>query len=576
MVAWLLGGLLVVLVAIHMARPRFKEFTLSAARFFNALPPARKGQPRLRLGNPFKSWPLYLQFPILLLLLVAVLSIDDTFAGGESKGLGVWFMVDTSASMSTSQQGTTRMDAAQEEIKQAMMQAKSAVGSALLSEEELLNQFVDQKKTSFCLKLSAFDLEQRDLIVSPDAKATEQTANELIARPLGTDLNLIRTALSLLEDQSESECVITHLIVVSDQPAPEWVADEQITSITDVIWRDVGQAVDNIGFTDIQLSQNPLTGLVREVNLEVTAFGVAPTNSKLLITAPDGTALLDEPIAWQGNNKSRHTFAPSGAGQYTLQLSPGGAYDYDDEAIIEISDGEQIRVDWQLNERGLVEQLGWPQEKQQPHLRIVPYQSQIDDIPTLMVGNGYPQEGANSGQPDELIEIRDFYESSPLLADLNFDVAESLGIRGVNQSSLPEGFQPVLRGNDDLIWLAQREKPPAAYVPGLPIAVDDNLGHFSTTAFFNAVRWLLQERPLPAPYTLTTPEEPEPEGNRLALHEEEGNTAREPYSFGNLDNLEPVSTGSERAPIWPILLAVAVLIFLIERGLAAFGSEKWR
>ena len=89
MVAYLLGGSLIALVAIHMARPRFKEITLSAARFFKDLPPARKGQPRLRLANPFPSRPLYLQLTILLLLLMAVLSIDDRFTGTESQGLGI-------------------------------------------------------------------------------------------------------------------------------------------------------------------------------------------------------------------------------------------------------------------------------------------------------------------------------------------------------------------------------------------------------------------------------------------------------------------------------------------------------
>jgi len=462
----------------------------------------------------------------------------------------MWIVVDTSASMSTLQNGVTRMQIAHQEIDQAIAKAKEAGKGAVM-----------------CLRLSSFDLERQD-VVTRDARVGRQAVKDLQPRPLGTDLNLVRSLLNLRDDQVGSECVITHFVVLSDLSAPEWVVDSDTAR---VIWRDVGLAVDNVGFTNIQGIRHPLTGLVREVNVEIAAFGTAPADAKLVVTDPDGSRVLDEKLTWLDDNRWQGAFSPSGSGLYTLEVSPGGAYRYDDQAVIEIGDGEAIRVDWQLDDRHLPEQLGWLEDREQPHLRVVPFHrngAETDDLPILVVGSDY-------GQANGPVEIFDFYESSPLLADLNFDVAESLGIRGI---ALPEGFQPVLRDMHGLVWLAQRDSPPAAYVPGLPTGADDNLGRFSTTVFYNAVRWLLRERPLPPLYTLTepTPGELNPQGNRLALHEDEGNTARTPRSFGRFDDLKPIRTDSLREPKWPTFLTLAVLAFSIERGFAAFGGKRWR
>jgi len=545
--AGLLGSLCIILVVIYMARPPLDPRVLSAARFFNILPPARKSKEwRLRPGNLRLSLPFCFQLLVLLLLTAAVLLSQVTKAAGEAQRIGMWIVVDTSASMSTSQDGVTRMQNAYWEIEQAIAKAEKAGTDAGL-----------------CLQLSGFDLDPW-YFSTGGTRAVQQAARTLEPRPLGTDLDIVRNLFNSLGDQSESECTITHFVVVCDLPAPAWV----ISSTAQVIWRDVGSVVDNVGFTNIQGGRHPLTGLVREVNVEITAYGAAPADAELVVTAPDGSSVLDETLTWLDDNTWQGMFSPADPGLYHLEVSPGGAYGYDDHAVIEISDGEVIRVDWQLDDYRLPEQLGWVEDRERPHLRVVRRESVTNTIPILIVGSGYRQEGG--GQ----IEILDFYEISPLLADLNFDVAESLGIQGI---ALPEGFQPVLRDVHGLVWLAQRDSPPAAYVPGLPTSADDNLGRFSTTVFFNAVRWLLQERPLPPLYTLTepTPGRLNPEGNRLALHEDEGNTARTPHSYGSFDDLKPVRTGNLQEPRWPMFLTLAMLVFLIERGCAAFRSKRW-
>lgn len=551
MTAWLIGlGIAcIALIIIYMTRPPFKPHVVSSARFFNDLPPA-KDTCHLGWGKPLLSRSFWLQLFILANLIVALLSFQKTIASGETVSLGVWIIVDTSASMSTIQGGDTRMVAARQEIDRIIAQAKEVSGDI-----------------PPCIGLSSFDLELKHRVSSDrDALDVRQAVAGLEPRPLGTDLTLVRA----LTNSLESGCTVSHFVVVSDLPAPAWVADDDATRM---IWRDVGSAVDNVGFTTIQGNRHPLTGLVREITVEITAFGKAPSDTKLDITARDGSPVFEETLAWTDDNTWQGTFSAPHPGRYILRISPGGAYGYDDEAVIDVADGEAIRVDWRLDDHSLPVQLGWLEDQEQPHFHVIPHshlqQSEAITRPILIVGSGYRQAA------DGPIEILDFYEPSPLLADLNFDVAESLAIQGI---TLPKELQPVLRGVDGLVWLAQRDDPPVAYVPGLPTGGDDNLGRFSTTAFFNAVRWLLQERPVLPLYTLTGPEPAnlEPEGNRLALHEGEGNTARTPRSFGGIKDLRPSPASGQEKPIWPMLLALAVLLFLIERGLTAFGSEKWR
>lgn len=282
---WLFIGFIGVLVAIHMARPRFLRRELSAARFFTQLPQPKETRSRLRFGRPPVTRSLVMQMLVLLLLLTALFLSQKTFGSRESRGFGVWFVVDTSASMTAQQEGKPRMALVPGEIDAALDQVQEAAVSQDLA---------------VCYKLSALDMERRDLLMSRDAGAIRQAAGNLEPRALGTDLDLIRTLLGLLENQSDSQCLVTHLVVVTDLPAPDWISEQGPVSI---IWRDVGIKVNNIGFTGIQPSRNPLTGLVREVRAAVTAYGRPPKDAVLRVTGPDGARLMEEKIKWQAGNK---------------------------------------------------------------------------------------------------------------------------------------------------------------------------------------------------------------------------------------------------------------------------------
>ncbi len=98
-----------------------------------------------------------------------------------------------------------------------------------------------------------------------------------------------------------------------------------------------------------------------------------------------------------------------------------------------------------------------------------------------------------------------------MLNDVNLDVAEQAGIQGL--AALPDGFLPVLSGEDQKIWIAARAEPPAVYVPGLPVFDDDNLSALSQTIFFNALRELLGQRTFPPLYSLTSSAAPSQPGH---------------------------------------------------------------
>jgi hypothetical protein len=556
---WLMGGFIGLMVVIHMARPHYKEHCLSQAQFFVDLTTVVETERRWRPGNPLRSYALPLRLLFLLLLLVAFwLTFAERISGQVDmrQTVGVWLLMDTSASMSAVQNGQTRMEWGQ-------LEASLAIAHALEAAEG----------SDICFRLSTFDMARRNLHSQADPSLLLNLLSQLTPRPLGTDVSLVRTIageLSLddgdMEDNIETGCPVTHLLVITDLPAPDWLAE--INSVP-IIWRDIAVPVANVGFTDLYAIRDPITGLVNNVHLEVTAFGVPPASVQVTVEGPTGRIIMDEQITdWTGAQVWRNSFTPDEEGAYQLRLSPGGAYAYDDVAEITIQGLGQLSVDWQLTDTTLPNLLNWHVVSGSQDLRVVAYDRPSDStVPTLFVGNSY-EHLAN--QPKSIL---DFDEGSPLLTDVNLDAVEQLGLTGPELST---DFIPVLRGEDDSIWLAQRRNPPAAYVPGLPVFRDDNLGRFSTLVFLNAVHWLVQQQPTIPLYTLTSPDQPELGDGRLALHSGEGNTATFPFSQGELDDLQPIRTQHEGRPVWHMLLSLAAAIFLVERGLAAYGGGRWR
>ncbi len=541
---WIFGGFLAVLVIVHMARPRYLRREISSVRFFMQMPQPKQTKSRLRFGKPPLTFSFIIQLFILLLLLTAVFLALTNYGSKKNKQVGVWFIVDTSASMTTQQNG-----------KQRMAAAKLAAGTLL----KQVAAEAGKQKMAVCYKLSALDMEVRDILTADETGAVSQAVEQLEPRALGTDLSLVRALPARLgrrgqENLAAAGCFVTHLVVVTDCPAPDWITRQDSVR---VIWRDIGSKTASIGISAIRGVRNPLTGSVREVNIEVSKYGEAPAGTRLQVTSPEGEPVLNEILKWQ-DNIWQGSFKPTGPGSYRFNLTPFGAYVLDNTAVIEIEDERTIRVDWQAADDRLLKTLGWKVDNVNPHLVVTTQMPQETGTPALVVGKGY---GAGS----RVGEIRDFIESSPLLEDLNFDAAEMVGLHGIQ---LPEGFDPVLRGIDGRVWLGTGQDPLCAYVPGFPTGDDDTVGRFSAAVFFNALRWLLKERRLSPLYTLTSVYQPEPSGTRLALHQGEGNTYRDVFSYGEIGNLNPVKASGGSQPIWPLLVAFAMVLFLVERLMA--------
>jgi hypothetical protein len=542
---WVFVALAAALVVIYMARPNFRHAVLSAAHFFSD-DPVLGSTTRIAWSTPRPTPLFYLQMLVLLLLLLAVPPRRVAAVMDGPVRTGIRVLVDRSASMSTRQDGATRFDAAIAALRSVAVRQQSAIA---------------------CFTLSAFDLELTT-IAENVASAGELVAlvSRLQPRPLGTELSLVQRALAEVPAASGVEgsraapgsCAIGATIVVSDMPAPPWM--DGPASRGDV-WIDVSRPAPNAGIVDLADTRDRVSSKVQSVRIVVGTFAGTPTsNVTLSVRSPDGAVRTHPVRAWDGPTGSVDVI-PSLPGRYALQVNPGGAYRYDDEAAIDVPPSGPVRVDWRVARREWVSRLGWTEDRDNPDLRVLPSIEMLDSRPAIVLGSGYaPRSGLT--QP-----VTTFLETSPLVTGLNFDVAERSGIKGT--PSLPPGFNAVLSGPENVVWIAERAAPLAAFVPGLPLDGDDNVARLSSTVFLNAARWILERRPRPPLFTLTSPEEPEPSGTRITLHPGEGNTARTPRSVGTFDPGAPRGrqTG-RRLALWPWLVASAALVFLSERGLA--------
>jgi hypothetical protein len=537
---YVFGALAAALVVIYMARPNFRRAVLSAALFFRD-DPVLGSTSRIAWSTPHPTPLFYLQLSVLLLLLLAVPHCPAATVMDRSGKIGVRVLLDRSASMSTRQDGATRFDAAIAALRSVATSQQSAI---------------------VCFTLSAFDLELTT-IAENVASAGElvDLVSRLQPRPLGTDLSLVERALADPPLTAPAVCPTGTTIVVSDMPAPPWMEGPDGPASRGDVWMDVSQPAQNAGIVDLVDHRDRVSGEVQRVRIVVGTFdGMATSNVTLDVRSPDGTVRTHPVEAWDGAT-GRVDLIPSLPGRYTFHVNQGGAYRYDDDAAIDVRPSGPVRVDWRIARREWLTRLGWIEDRDNPDLRVLPSIEMLDSRPAIVLGSGYAP-GTGAAQP-----VTTFLETSPLLTGLNLDVAERSGMKGA--PSLPPGFNAVLSGPEGVVWIAERGTPVAAFVPGLPLDGDDNVARLSSTVFFNAARWILERRPRPPLFTLTSPEQQEPSGNRIALHPGEGNTGRSPRSLGTFDPRAPRGPQTERRlALWPWLVAAAALVFLTERGLA--------
>lgn len=528
----LLATALAVLAVIYMRRPLFRAVTVSVARFLVDFPEPTTAHRRWSPAIPLRSLSFWLQLAVLSLLMAAVVMEASRLTGLGRARLGVWILVDTSYSMTTRQSGGTRFDLARAAAERAIERAGSQVDAE-----------------APCFRLSSFDLRRLERLGNGSADAARSALGDLAPQAMGTDLS---AAMGALSAPAPEGCPITHVVVVTDRPVPAIPGDTDRS----LVWIDISSPVDNIGIAGVDVQRDAFTGAVREVAASIAAWGTRPADARAVIFGPDGRKLQEHLADWSQYGPWRVPFEPKGPGVYRIELSPPGAYDGDDIAELEVNAGSGLRVDWRVADRRFADRLGWASDAGQPMLKVVGDPAQAGPEPTLIVGPGY--RGGSS--PVEL-----FADRHPILSGVNFDVLDGAGMPGAR---LPAGFHVVAADAGRRVWIAVRETPRAAYIPGLPSMKDTPLDNAATLLFFNAVRWLLAEQPAAIPVRWRSAA-----GAAIEAPLDEGDTAGDPRSHGSLDDLVPRPAGEAPTPIWPYLIAVGAAIFAVERGHAAV---RWR
>jgi hypothetical protein len=529
-------GLMIVLVLLYMARPRYEKRRVSSAAFFGELPESRQSRFRLRFANPLLRRPLYLQMLVLGLTLLALWLANMQWTRQQEVSQ-VLLILDTSASMDTTAAGESRFQQAQKRLGDIVAVVERAATG----------------ETQPRYSLATFDMEIRSLNEGIAASTVASFASTIEPRPLGTDLAILR---GFIERQVAT---YSHVFVVTDTPPPGW--SETVEG--GLVWQNIGDAADNIGFESIVAVRDPLSGAVERIQFVIRAHG-NPQPCSVQILDENDEILFERELTWR-DGLFRGQFVPPVTVETQLlrfQLSEGGAYHWDDRADIIVQTQPDLAIDWQV-ETPQLQRLFRSSDATDPRVQITSQWSPNHSLPQLVIGPGFQTSESR---------VRDFTEH-PILTDLNLDVAERLV--PLNHE-LPEGMIPVLRTQTGRVWAAVTTNPPSVFIAGLPQLDDSDEGKFTTTLFFNSLRWLLEQTP-PAPlYALTSPNQQNPESGITVLHPGEGDTQQvmTPASVPQIDSLTKTSTS--QVPIWPPFFFAVVLVMGVERWLAVWGGRSWR
>ncbi len=545
--AGLCAALIPLLALLHMRKPRYLTRRVSAARFFDEVTAAENIQTQWRWTNPLKSPPFVMQALCLLLISAALVSEDKVWYTVDEPGdLHLWVWIDTSSSMATQVDGTIMLDLA----RAALRENRDALA---------------QQQRRPILHLTAFDLEQRDLGHNLSPAQFETAVAALKPRPLGTDLSL--PMRSRERDEGRLQGADPLVLVISDLPAPTWVRTDPNARL---VWHDVGDAVANHGFSEVRAVANPFLGGQPLIEIAVHRFG-APTEVRLDLKARNDAFHDNLPIRFQAD-RGTYLFTPPKPGVYELTLVPEDAYGADNQVVIAVQDDAEFVVDWRHPDRTWLDQLGWQNQTDHAAFTVLaPHQSADADRqrPRLIIGPGF--------QPGET-RIDWFREGSPLLDQVNLDVAETL--RALPAPDLPPLF-PVLADSNGVPWVGRHDAPTTVYLAGFPTGVGDQ-ARLTTLLWFNAVQTLLSKGNANPLFTRTRIDAATVETNlppfRLDLHPGEGRTWLPPQSHGRerLTATDTPTTIQRSVLWWPWLLGAALVFFALERVLAVIGGPAWR
>lgn len=513
-------------LAWYLQRPAPRDMALSFARLLPDPPKAPRQVPRLALALPVRSLAFWLHLLAVVLALAAIWADLRFRLATPDPQIGLRIVLDVSHGMGTVAGGASRLDLARALARDEAAVARAAAGAAPYCDEVILAG-LSQRRTGL---------------------AGVETATVL---PEGADT----LALLAAAQQEDAGCAITHVLVLSDLPAPTAIWPEGAPALR---WVQVGDPVANAAVTSVQQVPPRLEGTPASVIVTVDVFGDIGTPS-LVVSGPEGEIRpglepsLDRPGRFFGR------FVPGPGGAHLARLEGGGAYDGDDRLVFDLTATDAIRLDWRLPDVPLPRGV---RSSDQGSVSIVPL-ADLPAVPTraavLVVYAGWPAAAPR--------RIGAFVEDVALLGAVNLDVLERWMPAAI-PGALPPGFVPVLTDAVGGVVLARRAEPPGLIVPALLRDADEDVTALSLTLFYSALQDLAGGDEVPLDLRWETAA-----GQRVTEAWKESDTAR-PLSPAPLpaDYTAPVAAATEQ-PVWPLMLLVALAAMLAERLWALRGRR---
>jgi hypothetical protein len=505
-------------LAWYLQRPAPRDLRLSFARLLPPPPTAPRLVPRLALALPVRSLPFWLHLLAVVMALSAIWVDLRLRLSTPDLQIGLRIVLDVSHGMDTVADGISRLDLARTAARDEAAAARSAAGTAPYCDEVFLAGRSPRRA-------SLAELDEAEVLLE------------------GAD------ALSLLEAarQEDAGCIITHITVLSDLPAPTAAWPQDLPALR---WLQLGAPVANVAITAARQVPPRLDGTPASVILTVDAFGA--TGVPVLVVRGPGGELrpaLEPSLDRPGRFFAR--MVPGAGGAHVARLEGGGAYGGDDSLVFDLTAPDAILLDWQLPGVPLPRGV---RQSDRSGLSVVP----LADLPSVPARAAvlavYPGwEGA------ALREIGAFVEDPSLLGAINLDVLERwmpVPIPG----ALPPGFAPVMTDVAGGVVIARRVDPPGLIVPAPVRDTNPDVTALALTLFYSALQVLSggDEAPLDLRWETAS-------GQRVPEAWKESDTARPLSSAPPPADYTAPMTEASGQPVWPMLLLVALAAMLVER-----------
>lgn len=520
------------LLAWHMQRPKPRAVAISFARFVPKLP-AAPSHSRFAPTWPRDRLPLACLLAAAALALWALLDGRREYEAGRPQHLGLRVVLDLSHSMSVEHGGKSRLALALARLDEA----RAHVGGS--------------KARSSCLELVGVgavpgpmqSLGLGGAIPAEIGEAPRFEGGEATALVAGASL-------------PQGDCVLTHVLVLTDLPPSGMITADG----ADLVWDQVGDAVGNAGIRSVALTQSAFGQAMPEIRIEGVVSGLdLPT--VLVMNGPSGQQEATIHPVPDAEGRWYATVAYGGAGEYHVRLLEGGGYSGDDHAVAHLRQSARTPVEWRLDElarpAGLSEGSGGDLLVTGSN-RLAP----ADLVrPLLLTYQGF--RASASGR-----QIGAFTEDAALFSVLNFDALEA-ALPLAFPAKLPPEFIPVLTDGEGGVLVARRPRPPGLIVPAPALELAEPARSLSLTLFFSALADLAISEPQyqPLEWRAATGE-PIPDAWRESM------TGRPLASPADLGRLAMVAEARTASPLWPWLVLGSLLSLLAERLLRVLGRTE--